>query len=28
VRILTAAPLLAEAISRIYNARSVSSLYN
>jgi len=28
VRILTTAPLLAEAISRIYNARSVSSLYN
>jgi len=28
VRILTAAPLLAEAISRIYSARSVSSLYN
>lgn len=28
VRVLTAAPLLAEAISRIYNARSVSSLYN
>ncbi len=28
VRILTAAPLLAEAISRIYSARSVSSLYD
>jgi len=28
VRILTAAPMLAEAISRIYSARSVSSLYN
>ena len=28
VRVLTAAPLLAEAISRIYSARSVSSLYD
>ncbi len=28
VRILTAAPLLAEAINRIYSARSVSSLYD
>jgi len=28
VRILSAAPLLAEAISRIYDARSISSLYN
>ena len=28
VRILSAAPLLAEAISRIYDARSVSSLYD
>ncbi|HKJ82817.1 MAG TPA: ribose-phosphate pyrophosphokinase [Mariprofundaceae bacterium] len=28
VRVLTAAPLLAEAINRIYSARSISSLYN
>jgi len=28
VRILTAAPLLAEAVNRIYSARSVSSLYD
>jgi len=28
VRILSAAPMIAEAISRIYSARSVSSLYN
>jgi len=28
VRILSAAPMLAEAINRIYSARSVSSLYN
>jgi len=28
VRILTAAPLLAEAINRIYSARSISSLYS
>lgn len=28
VRILSAAPMLAEAISRIYDARSISSLYN
>ncbi|MDQ6971090.1 MAG: phosphoribosylpyrophosphate synthetase, partial [Mariprofundaceae bacterium] len=28
VRVITAAPLLGEAISRIYSAKSVSSLYD